>query len=40
MLKRLTRKVAHKLAVTMFSVLELLGLPRFDPDRTRSERHG
>jgi len=28
MLKRLTQKLAHTLATTMFSLLEVLGLPR------------
>lgn len=38
MLKRLTRKIAHVLATTVFSLLEILGLPRLTDDRKAEGR--
>ncbi len=37
MLKRLTQKVAYVLATTMFSLLEVLGLPKADRDEEEEE---
>jgi len=37
MLKRLTRRVARMFAVGMFSLLEVLGLPRLGRDRRLDE---
>jgi hypothetical protein len=32
MLKRLTRRLAHGIAVAVYALLELLGLPRVKPE--------
>ena len=34
-MKRLTRKIAHVFAVTVFSLLEVLGIPKLDVDTDR-----
>ena len=39
MLKRLTLKIIHSLATTLFSVLEVLGVPRV-PDGKGGEGEG
>ena len=37
-MKRLTRKIAHALAVTVFSLLEVLGIPKLDVRADRDPR--